>query len=85
MGLTRSYKTTVFLHLSVIRYRSCGPECESEAQLKSTWQCAVSPVFQYVTGENVSFVCNMTKVVPFCQLFVRRNVTFPKNMQHKTM
>jgi len=34
-----------------------------------------------MTIENVSFVCNVTEAVPFCELLVHRNVTFLKNLQ----
>ena len=48
--------------------------------LSHTWQYVVSKVF-HITGDNVSFVCNVTEAVPFCELLIRRNVTFLKNLQ----
>jgi len=44
------------------------------------WQYVVSKVF-HITGGNVSFVCNLTKAVPFCELLIHRNITFLKNLQ----
>ena len=41
--------------------------------LSHTWQYVVSKVF-YITGDNVSFVCNVTEAVPFCELLIHRNV-----------
>ena len=35
----------------------------------------------HITGDNVSFVCNVTEAVPLCQLLIHRNVTFLKNLQ----
>ena len=35
----------------------------------------------HITGDNVSFVCNVTEAVPFCELLIHRNVTFLKNLQ----
>ena len=43
-------------------------------------QYVVSKVF-HITGDNVSFVCNVTKALPFCELLIHRNVTFLKNLQ----
>ena len=40
----------------------------------------VSKVF-YITGDNVSFVCNVTAAVHFCELLIHRNVTFLNNLQ----
>ena len=48
--------------------------------LSHTWQYVVSKVF-YITGDSVSFVCNVTEAVPFCELLIHRNVTFLKNLQ----
>ena len=48
--------------------------------LSHTWQYVVSKVF-HITGDNVSFVCNVTEAVPFCELMICRNVTFLKNLQ----
>ena len=47
--------------------------------LSHTWQYVVSKVF-HITGDNVSFVCNMTEAVPFCEL-IHRNVTLLKNLK----
>ena len=63
--------------MPVIRHRSCGFECNSDAKLKPY---VVSKVF-HITDDNVSFVCNVTEAVPFCQLLIHRNVTFLKNLQ----
>jgi len=30
----------------------------------------------HITGDSVSFACNATEPVPFCQLMIHRNVTF---------
>ena len=57
--------------------RSCGFECNSDAKLKPY---VVFKVF-HITDDNVSFVCNATEAVPFCQLLIHRNVTFLKNLQ----
>jgi len=64
--------------VSVIRYRSCGPGCDSESeaqqlQLKSYVAVYRVTGFQ-VTSDNVNYVCNITEAVPFCQLPVR--ITF---------
>jgi len=48
--------------------------------LSHTWQYVVSKVF-HITGDNVSFVCNVTEAVSFCELLIHRNVTFLKNLQ----
>jgi len=48
--------------------------------LSHTWQYVVSKVF-HITGHNVSFVCDVTEAVPFCELTICRNVTFLKNLQ----
>jgi len=48
--------------------------------LSNTWQFVVSKVF-HIMGDNVSFVCNLTEAVPFCELLIHRNVTFLKNLQ----
>jgi len=48
--------------------------------LSHTWQYVVSEVF-HITGDSVSFVCNVTETVPFCELLIHRNVTFLKNLQ----
>jgi len=48
--------------------------------LSHTWQYVVSKVF-YITGDNVSFVCNVTEAVYFCELLIHRNVTFLKNLE----
>jgi len=48
--------------------------------LSHTWQYVVSKVF-HITGDNVSFVCNVTETVPFCELLTHRNVTLLKNLQ----
>jgi len=48
--------------------------------LSHTWQYVVSKVF-HITGDNVSFVCNVTEAVPLCELLIHRNVTFLKNLQ----
>jgi len=48
--------------------------------LSHTWQYVLSKVFR-ITGYNVSFVCNVTEAVPFCELLIHRNVTFLKNLQ----
>jgi len=48
--------------------------------LSHTWQYVVSKVF-HITGDNVSFVCNVTEAVPSCQLLIHWNVTFLKNLQ----
>jgi len=34
-----------------------------------------------ITGYNVSFVCNVTEAVPFCELLIHRNVIFLKSLQ----
>ena len=52
---------------------------------RPTWQYVrvlhvVSKVF-HITGDNVSFVCNVTEAVPFCELLIHKNVTFLKNPQ----
>jgi len=49
--------------------------------LSHMWQYVVSKVF-HITGDNVSFVCNVTEAVPFCELLIHRNVTFLENL-HK--
>ena len=48
--------------------------------LSHTWQYVASEVFR-ITGDNVSFVCNVTEAVPLCELLIHRNVTFLKNLQ----
>ena len=48
--------------------------------LSHTWQYVVSKAF-HITRDNVSFVCNVTEAVPFCEFLIHRNVTFLKNLQ----
>jgi len=44
------------------------------------WQYVVSKVF-HITGDNGSFVCNVTEAAPFCELLIHRNGAFLKNQQ----
>jgi len=78
------------MHL-VSSYRYCKPcllygteavalNATQRRSLSHTWQYDVSKVF-HITGDNVSFVCNVTAAVHFCELLIHRNVTFLNNLQ----
>jgi len=62
----------------------CSDKCVVPVAMRSCmwhkWQYVVSKIF-HITGDNVSFVCNVNEAVPFCELLIHRNVTFLKNLQ----
>jgi len=73
--------------MPVIKYgtEAVALNATQRRRLSHTWQYVrvlhvVSKVF-HITGDNVSFVCNVTEAVPFCELLIHKNVTFLKNLQ----
>jgi len=43
--------------------------------------CLKYSILQETNSDNVSFVCNVTEAVPFCELLIHRNVTLLTNLQ----
>ena len=65
--------------MPVIRHRSCGSECNSEAKLQPyVAVCCVESIPYY---RRQCQLCNVTEAVPFCELLINRNVTFLNNLQ----
>lgn len=56
---------TEALNLNVTQRRSLG----------HTWQCAVSRTFN-VSGDDVTFVCNLMEAAPFSDMLLQRSVKF---------
>jgi len=74
--------STVLSTVHVRRFAVRMSRMVNVMSLRHTWHYVVSKLF-HITGYSVSFVRNVTEAhaVPFCELLIRRNVTFLTNLQ----